>query len=73
MKAQHLHTTSVMDWFGTSGEARAGQMSIGQFLAVIAQLALVLYGIYLFNIEQPTGFIRLFPLIFGGFAPIVEL
>ena len=40
----------------------------GRFLLVAAQLGLVLLAMALFRIEANRGFIRLAPLVFGGFV-----
>ena len=42
-------------------------LSIPAFIAVTLQLGLVMWGLYLFQIESSSGFLRLIPLIFGGF------
>ena len=47
--------------------ASAASLSVPAFIAVTLQLGLVMLAMYLFQIEANSGFLRLFPLIFGGF------
>jgi len=50
-----------------SAKADASGLSVPAFIAVTLQLGLVMLAMYLFQIEANSGFLRLFPLIFGGF------
>ena len=49
----------------TRGQSTA--LSVPKFAAVVLQLGLVMWGLYLFQIEASSGFLRLVPLIIGGF------
>ncbi|MFQ5747049.1 MAG: hypothetical protein ACE5HF_07505 [Gemmatimonadota bacterium] len=61
-----MHTASVE----TDGGVRtaAEYVTWGQFLLITVQLALLLAAAQLFGIEEMTGFERLLPVIFVGFA-----
>ena len=48
--------------------AHVQEASLVKFAAVTLQLGLTLFVIYLFRIEESSGFLELLPLIFGGFV-----
>ncbi|MEZ4700600.1 MAG: hypothetical protein R2834_09755, partial [Rhodothermales bacterium] len=47
---------------------RINVATLGRFAAVVAQLALVLFAIYQFKIEEQSGFTRILGLVFTGFV-----
>jgi D-alanyl-lipoteichoic acid acyltransferase DltB (MBOAT superfamily) len=52
----------------TLGEiAAVGSADAVRFALIAGQLGLVLFALYLFRIEESVGFVKILPLIFGGF------
>ncbi|MEZ4701200.1 MAG: hypothetical protein R2834_12760 [Rhodothermales bacterium] len=48
--------------------ALASELQLGKMVVVTVQLALVLFAIRLFGVEETTGFHRILPVVLGGFV-----